>query len=89
MPSWLETTEPDLTIDPSRGNCLLATGDWTFQHANVLIPLLGQKHGGIEAGGVEVRHPVLQYLGDFAPENMLNEIQRRHTHAGDVKGRER
>ena len=53
MPSWLETIEPNLVIDPTHGDRLLATGDWTFQHADVLIPLLDKSRGGI--GNVDAR----------------------------------
>ncbi|HWR95929.1 MAG TPA: ABC transporter permease [Arenimonas sp.] len=74
MPSWLETTEPDLTIDPSRGNRLLATGDWTFQHANVLIPLLGQMHGGIEA--VDARS--INRLDATGSQLLLAFLRRQH-----------
>ena len=49
MPSWLETIEPRLTIDPARSDCLLATGDWTFQHAQSLLTVLNTLGGGIQA----------------------------------------
>ena len=47
MPIWLETIEPNLAIDPQQSTCLLATGDWTFQHANALISLLSEKRSGM------------------------------------------
>jgi phospholipid/cholesterol/gamma-HCH transport system permease protein len=49
MPSWLETIEPRLTIDPARSDCLLATGDWTFQHAESLLTALKTVSDGIQA----------------------------------------
>ena len=55
MPIWLETTEPELAIDPQSGHCLLATGDWTFQHAEALVSLLSEKRSGahsIDARGI-------------------------------------
>jgi phospholipid/cholesterol/gamma-HCH transport system permease protein len=48
MPIWLETIEPNLAIDPQQSTCLLATGDWTFQHANALISLLSEKRSGMD-----------------------------------------
>lgn len=49
MPIWLETTEPNLAIDPQSGTCLLATGDWTFQHADALVSLLSEKRRGVHS----------------------------------------
>ena len=49
MPIWLETTEPNLAIDPQQNSRLLATGDWTFQHANALISLLREKRSGMHS----------------------------------------
>jgi phospholipid/cholesterol/gamma-HCH transport system permease protein len=49
MPSWLETIEPRLTIDPALSDCLLATGDWTFQHAESLLTALKTVSDGIQA----------------------------------------
>ena len=49
MPIWLETTEPNLAIDPQQSSRLLATGDWTFQHANALISLLREKRSGMHS----------------------------------------
>jgi phospholipid/cholesterol/gamma-HCH transport system permease protein len=49
MPIWLETIEPNLAIDPQQSACLLATGDWTFQHANALISLLSEKRSGMNS----------------------------------------
>ena len=48
MATWLDVLEPKLSIDPARANCLLASGDWTFQNANVLLGLLANKFPALE-----------------------------------------
>lgn len=44
MASWLEVFEPKLSTDPNRVNCLVATGDWTFQNANTLLSLIANSY---------------------------------------------
>ncbi len=48
MATWLDVSEPKLRVDPEHANCLTASGDWTFQNANVLLALLAEKFTGIE-----------------------------------------
>lgn len=47
MSSWLEVFEPKLSTDPEHLDCLVATGDWTFKNANVLLALLAKPYAKI------------------------------------------
>lgn len=47
MSSWLEVFEPKLSADPEHLDCLVATGDWTFQNANILLSLLTKPYAKI------------------------------------------
>ncbi len=48
MATWLDVLEPKLSVDPVRANCLVASGDWTFQNANALLVLLAEKFPALE-----------------------------------------
>ncbi|MBP7370446.1 MAG: ABC transporter permease [Arenimonas sp.] len=56
MASWLEVFEPKLSTDPNRVNCLVATGDWTFQNANTLLSLIANSYSEISEVDAQTIH---------------------------------
>ena len=79
MATWLDVLEPKLSIDPARANCLLASGDWTFQNANVLLGLLANKFPALESIDAQSIHRIdatgSQLLLTFLQQHGLNETQ--------------
>jgi phospholipid/cholesterol/gamma-HCH transport system permease protein len=45
MTARLDNIPPELNTDPKRPDVLIASGDWTFQHANTMLELLAKAPG--------------------------------------------
>ena len=79
MAIWLDVQEPKLSTDSARANCLLASGDWTFQNANVLLALLANKFPALESIDAQSIHRLdatgSQLLLTFLQQHGLDETQ--------------
>lgn len=81
MATWLEVIEPKLSADINRANCLLATGDWTFQNANVMLKILSQPYSDI----AEVDAQSIQSLDATGSQLLLSLLRQLGLNESQLK----